>query len=157
MSPTPLIPDELAAFLESGLPITMATRDAELQPDGAWVWAAQVHGDRRRLTVYLHPDAAAAMRRNLEQHPGIALVFDRPLDHRACQVKGRLLAARDARPAERTVVEAQIEGVRRALEAINLPRAATVGWTPWPCAAFELEVTDLFEQTPGPGTGGRLP
>jgi hypothetical protein len=151
------ISTELATFLESGLSIVVATRDRDLQPDGAVAWAARVHPDGGRLTVYLHEMAAREMLRNLEQHPGIALDFDLPTSHRACQVKGNYLSSRRAREDEREIVNRQIDGFAADLEGIGIPRNLTeVAWQLWPCMALEVEVTDLFEQTPGPGTGERL-
>lgn len=156
MDATPLLTPELAEFLESGLPTTLATRDGELQPDGAWVWGTRVHGDRRRLTIYMAPESAAAMLRNLREHPEIAIVFDRPHDHRACQVKGLLESARTPGEDERAHVERQVEGVRVHLELVGIPRAMNAAWKIWPCAALDIVVTHLYEQTPGPGAGEPL-
>jgi len=153
----PRISEELAAFLESGLAILVATRDRDLQPDGAVAWAARVHDDRVGLTLYMHDQAAAEMLRNLEQHPEIAIDLDRPTSHRACQVKGRYLSSRPARDEERSIVERQMDRFAVDLEAIGIPRPMTAGWTTWPCTAIELRATQLFEQTPGPGTGEPLP
>jgi hypothetical protein len=153
----PRISDDLAAFLESGAAITVATRDGELQPDGAWAWAARVHEDRAQLTVFLHERGAAAMLRNLESHPEIAVVLDRPSDHRACQVKGRFVASRRARAAERPHVERQLESFVADLETIGMSRGLTAAWKCWPCMALELRVTGLFEQAPGPGAGEPMP
>lgn len=150
------IPDELAGFIESGLPMTVATRDGELEPDGAWAWAVRVHDDRRGMTVFLHEQAAAAMLRNLADHPEIAIVLDRPIDHRACQVKGVFTASRPATEDERPLVERQIAGLRGALQAIGIPPAMSEAWSWWPCRALELRVTQLYEQTPGPGAGEPL-
>ena len=152
-----VISTELAAFLESGLSIVVATRDADLQPDGAIAWAARVRKDGKRLTVYLHEQAASEMLRNLEQHPGIALAFDLPTSHRACQVKGNFVGVRPARATERKEVERQVDRFSNDLEHVGIPREMGAGWQPWPCVAFEIEVTQLFEQTPGRGTGGLLP
>jgi hypothetical protein len=157
VTPAPRIGDELAAFLESGLAITIATRDADLQPDGAWAWAARVHEDRTHLTVFLHEKGAEAMLRNLTVHPEIAVALDLPSSHRACQVKGRFVAARRARPAERARVERQVEAFVADLESIGVGRELTAAWTCWPCAALKIRVAQLFEQTPGPGTGEPMP
>jgi hypothetical protein len=135
----------------------MATRDGKLSPDGAVAWAARVHDDRAHLTVYLHDAAARQMLRNLETWPEIALDLDLPTTHRACQVKGVFVKSRRARAAERPVVERQVEAFAADLEAIGIPRVLGTGWEPWPCTAIEVRVTDLFEQTPGPGAGERLP
>lgn len=147
---------ELREFLESGLAIVIATRDGELQPDGSVAWAVRVHEDRSHLTVFLHELAAMEMLRNLEAHPEIAIDFDQPTSHRACQVKGVFLASRRAEDSERAEIERQIAGFAADLEAIGIPRAATAGWKTWPCTALELRVATLYEQTPGPGAGDPL-
>lgn len=152
----PIISPPTAAFLESGLSITAATRDGDLQPDGATVCAARVHDDRERVTLFVYEDAAPGLLRNLERHPEIAVVFDRPTTHQACQVKGVFAGARRARAAERALVERQVEGFAAELEAIGVPRAMIAGWPWWPCRALEVRVTQLFEQTPGPGAGEPL-
>jgi hypothetical protein len=152
----PRISVELAEFLESGLSVVVGTRDGKLEPDGAVAWAVQVHEGGGRLTVFLHEIAAREMLRNLKSHPEIAIDLDQPTSHRACQVKGIYLSSRRARPAERAVVESQLEGFATDLEAIGIPRPMTRAWKVWPCVALELRVTQLFEQTPGPGTGGPL-
>ena len=41
-------------------------------------------------------------------------------------------------------------------EAMGLPRAMLDGCKAWPCTAIDVQVTQLFEQTPGPGTGEPL-
>ena len=151
------IGDEVAGFLESGLAITVATRDGELQPDGAWAWAVRVEEGGTHHSVFLYEKAAAAMQRNLERHPEIAIVLDQPTSHRACQVKGTFLSARLTLAEEHAEVERQVGLLRADLETIGLPSTLTAGWTTWPAVAFRVQVQDVFEQTPGPGTGGRLP
>jgi hypothetical protein len=156
MSPSAPISAELAAYLEAGVSITVGTRDGALSPDGARAWAVRVDADRAHLTVFVHARAAPALLRNLEAHPEIALAFDRPIDNRACQVKGRFESSRRARADERAVVERQADGFLSQLEAIGIPRALTAGWMVWPAVAIRLRVTELFEQTPGPGAGEPL-
>jgi hypothetical protein len=151
------IDEELARFLESGLAVTVATRDAHLQPDGAWAWAVRVEEGGSHLAVFLHEDGAAAMLRNLTDHPEIAVVLDRPTSHRACQVKGTYISSRPAQPEEEEEIARQVEAFRADLATIGLPAGLTAGWVLWPAMALRIRVTDVFEQTPGPGTGGRLP
>lgn len=156
MTAHPKISAELGEFLQSGLSIVLAVRDTNLRPDGAVAWAARVEPGGDRLTVFLHEDAARAMLTKLERHPEIAIDLDRPTTHRACQVKGRLVGARAARPDEEAVVFAQIESFAADLEVLGYPRTLSAAWTVWPCHALEVSVEQLFEQTPGPGTGGVL-
>lgn len=156
MKTKPLISKELADFLESGLSFTVATRDDELLATGIRAWAARVHDDRGAVTLYLHKPAATATLRNLKFHGEMAVCIDRPSDNCACQLKGRFLAVRPARAGERREVERQAAGFLAELEAIGIPRAMTAGWAHWPCVAVDMQVTEIYEQTPGPGTGGPL-
>jgi hypothetical protein len=151
-----LISAELAEFLQSGMSIVMATRNGELEPAGANAWAARVHDEGDRLTVFLYEEAAREMLKNLEAFPQIALDFDLPTTHRACQVKGLYVASRPALDAERPLVERQVEGFHRDLEVIGIPSPMFAGWKTWPCIAIVVQVTALYEQTPGPGTGEPL-
>jgi hypothetical protein len=96
------------------------------------------------------------MLRNLVEHPEIAVLFDQPTSHRACQVKGLYLSSRRARVTDRTLVDRQVEGFAAELEAIGIPRAMSAAWKTWPCTAIDVRVTHLFEQTPGPGAGEPL-
>ena len=151
-----VLSEAMSSFLESGMSITVATRDGNLAPDGAPAWAARVHEDATGLTLFLYEEAGRRMLRNLEAHPGIAILFDRPSQTRACQVKGMFLSSRKARAAERAEVERQFDALAADLEAIGIPRAMTAAWKHWPCLAFDVRVTALFEQTPGPGAGEPL-
>ena len=153
---TAVIPDELAEFLQSGLSIVAATRDGDLQPYGAAACAVRVHADRAHVTVFFYEEAARQMLRNLKRHPEIALDCDLPTSHRACQVKGVYVSSRGAKESERAEVERQLEAFVVDLEAMGLPRTMLDGWKAWPCTAIDVQVTQLFEQTPGPGTGEPL-
>jgi len=83
--------------------------------------------------------------------------FGRPVDERACQVKGVFVGARDAEEEERPRVAAQWSSLQDNLEQIGIARATYGAWITWPCLAIRLRVTALFEQTPRPETGGPLP
>ncbi len=156
MPPKPPLPPELAAFIQSGISVTVAVRDADLRPDGARAWAVQVHEDGTHLTVFLYAKTAPALLAKLEAHPEIALDIDAPMTHRACQLKGLFTGSRRAKAGERALVERQVEGFLTELETIGIPRALTAGWLYWPCVAFEVRVSEVFEQTPGPGAGEPL-
>jgi hypothetical protein len=151
-----LISKEIAAFIESGVAIVVGTRNGDLEPDGAAAWAVRVEPDGDRVTVFMYEEAGRAMLRNLRSFPEIALDIDSPITHRACQVKGVYLSSRAATEDERPLIERQIDGFGHELETIGIPRAMTDGWKTWPCLALEVRATQVFEQTPGPGTGELL-
>jgi hypothetical protein len=144
---------QLATFLQEGLSIHIGTRDGTLQPAGARAAAIKVESDGRHLVVYLPEVAAPRLLADLENNGQAAISVGRPVDDRACQVKGTLVDVRPAAPDERALVAEQWEGFMRQLELIGIPRAMAAGWSMWPALAVRLKVTAVFEQTPRPGTG----
>jgi hypothetical protein len=151
-----MIDTELAAFLQEGVGIHIATRNGALQPNGARAIAVTVEPDGAHLVVYVAKIAAARILPDLEVNGQAAVSFGRPVDDRACQVKGVFTGGRDATDDERAAVVAQWDGFLGSLEKIGIPRAATKTWVTWPAVAIRLRVNALFNQTPGPGAGAPI-
>ena len=152
-----MIDADLQAFLEAGLGIHIASRTTRLEPNGARAAAVKVDADRLHLTVYAAEVAAARILPDLRANGAAAVVFARPVDDRACQIKGIFVAARPAEANERALVDQQWSAFLDNLEAIGIPRAAPSGWVTWPAVAIRLRATAIFEQTPGPDAGARIP
>jgi len=152
-----MIDAQLAAFLQEGVGIHIATRNAALQPNGARAIAVTVEEDGAHLVVYVARVAAARILPDLETNGQAAVGFGRPVDDRACQVKGLFLGVREATDEERPRVLAQWDGFLGSLEQIGIPRAATKTWVTWPAVAIRLRASALFNQTPGPQAGAPLP
>ena len=151
-----MIDRELAAFLEEGLVVHLGTRNAHLEPNGVRVTAVMVDADGSHVMAYVPKVAAGRVLGDLEDNGLAALVFVRPTDDRACQVKGVFVGSRAASARERAAVTAQWDRVRQGLERVGIPRTLSDSWTIWPSVALRVRVTDLFNQTPGPGAGGPL-
>jgi hypothetical protein len=151
-----ILPEGFADFLESGVSISISTRDADLAPYGTRVWAAKVDGDGAHVTAFLTAKTGGPILENLGANGQVALCFDRPSDSRACQLKGVFVDSRRCRPAEREELERQVGGFFADLETIGVPSALFAGWVRWPAIAVRFRVTDVFHQSPGPGAGERL-
>ena len=151
-----MIDTQLAGFLQEGLGIYLGTRDDDLRPEGARALAAAVDADGVHVTVYAAEIAAARLRAHLESNGQIAVSFARPIDDRACQVKGVFVGARQLRPDERQHARAQWNAFLTNLEHIGIPRAAVCAWHSTPDLAIRLRATAIFEQTPGPSAGAAI-
>ena len=151
-----MIHGPLAAFLQEGVGIHIATRNAALEPNGTRALAVKVEDDGRHLAVYVARVASVRILGDLEDNGQAAVSFGRPVDDKACQVKGTFLAARDASDDERPLIAAQWDGFLASLEQIGIPRAATRAWITWPAVAIRLRVNAVFDQTPGPGAGAQI-
>ena len=102
-----MIDKELAAFLQEGIAIQIGTRNARLEPNGARIVAVKVEDDGQHVVAYVPKLAAPQVVSDLEANGQAALVFARPPDERACQVKGVFIDARAARASERPFVIGQ--------------------------------------------------
>ena len=151
-----MIDKDLAAFLQEGVGIHIATRNASLQPNGIRALAVTVESDGLHVVVYAAEAAAARVLPDLEDNAQIAIGFGRPTDDRACQVKGIVIGTRAATEAERPLVVAQWDGFLGSLEQIGIPRVATTTWVTWPAVAIRVRINALFDQTPGPGAGAPI-
>ena len=151
-----MIDAELALFLQQGLAINIGTRDATLAPHAAYAPAALVEPDGMHIVIYVPAVGAGPVLADLLHNGQAAVVFARPMDDRACQVKGTYVSHRPAGDDERPRVQAQWQGFLQQLEMIGTPGESTRTWMTWPCVAIRLRVTALFNQTPGPDAGARL-
>lgn len=151
-----MIDAELAAFLQGGVGIHIGTRNERLQPNGARAAAARVDEDGVHLLVYVPDVAACRVLPDLEANGHAAVVFARPIDDRACQVKGQLVGVRPADADERPIVAAQWDLFLDNMGHIGVPRAVLAGWVFWPALAIRLRATAVFDQTPGPDAGAPL-
>ena len=151
-----MIDQELAAFLQEGIAIQLGTRNERLEPNGVRVVALSVEGDGHHVVAYVPQAAAGLVLPDLESNGQAALVFARPPDERACQVKGTFTGARAATDADRPMVLGQWERWRDRLGSIGYPRATSENWIVWPCVAVRIRVQAIFDQTPGPNAGAEL-
>jgi hypothetical protein len=151
-----MIEPSLRAFLEGGVSIHIASRTARLEPNGARASAVRVEDDHLHVIVYVPAVAAGRVVPDLRANGAAAVSFARPVDDRACQIKGIFVEARPAVDADRAMIEQQSDGFRGNLERIGIPRIVTTGLVIWPSVAIRLRATAIFEQTPGPAAGALL-
>ena len=150
------LPAELAEFLESGVSILVATRDARLRPATLRAMGARVQREASLMTVYIPESTGGQTLANLKDNGQLAATFSRAIDHRTIQVKGRCKDIRRSNAQDREVQERYRRLFLEALEILGLPRVRTERVVYWPSFAVDVAVAELFEQTPGPQAGSRL-
>jgi hypothetical protein len=151
-----MIGRDLAGFLEEGLSVHLGSRDDALRPRGARALAITVSDGGLQVTVYVAESAAGRLIPLLECSRQAAVNLGRPVDDRACQVKGVLVDIRPATSDERPRIDAQWRGLLEQLRMVGISPEAPSGWATWPAVAITLRVTAVFEQTPGPLAGTPL-
>lgn len=156
---TPLLTDDIARFMQSGISISVASRDVRRVPSLARAAGCHVSADCQQVTLLLLPSQARQLLADISSTGVIAVVFSSPSTNRTLQVKGSLLALREATADDIDVAAKQRELFANVLiplgYAHDLAFAVHCRDTS-DMKAVTFTATDLFEQTPGPKAGTRL-
>ena len=134
----------------------VGTRDASLMPECTRAWGIRVAANRGSVTVFLSETIAGKTIDNLRENGRIAVTCTRPTDHITCQLKGQVRSVKPATAADRNVSRRWHREFMAELKAIGVPTALSEAWITEPALAVEIAVTEVFDQTPGPGAGRKV-
>lgn len=149
---------ELAAFMQSGISVTLAVVTADLQPIAGFALACRID-ETGTVRVLLRKPANGALINVVSQGGPIAMTVSRPQDHRSIQIKAPTARIAAVRPDDLPEIARQTAGMRDQLigGAFDpLLAAAYVSYEPSEVVALELKPDRIFVQTPGPGAGSEL-
>ena len=155
-SQSPRLDAEHAAFIQGGVSVIVATRDASLVPEVVRASGCRVSRDRRRVTVLLDPTRAERLLADVAANGMLAVVFSQPSTHRTIQLKGSDAASGTAGRRDRALLDVQRRAWIDDLRQIGYSEEfAEALWGPLPqaLAAISFTPTAAFQQTPGPSAG----
>jgi len=144
-----------AAFIQGGVSVIVATRNAERVADVVRGCGCRVSRDRRRVTVLVEPSRAGTLLDDIAANGMIAVVFSQPSTHRTIQLKGSDARVVKVTAADRAIAARHLRDWSEDLCRIGYtpefanavrgaaPRLAAIAFTP----------SAAFQQTPGPGAG----
>jgi hypothetical protein len=148
-----MIDEGARELLASGVAIEVATRDASLIPDVTTAMGVMVR-DATTILLYLpHCARTTAALRNIDDNGMVAATFTRPSDDRGVQMKGKVRSVRDATPDDRCIQELYRGGLAEQFAFVGIPRSVTRRLRFYPSVVVELEVREVYDQTPGPRAG----
>lgn len=155
----PRLDVEHAAFMQSGVSVIVATRNASLDPEVVRAGGCRISRDRRRVTVLLDPTRAERLVADVAVNGMIAAVFSQPSTHRTIQLKGSDAVTARASRRDRALLATQRSAWIEDLLRIGYSRDfAGALWGPLPqsLVAVVFTPTAAFQQTPGPAAGQPL-
>lgn len=150
-----MIPESLVPFLESGISVLVGAASGPM-PSCARAVGASVSSDRKRLSILLPEAACKDALADMEKSKRAAVMFSRAVDHYSLQLKGRVSVLRKGTDADLERAIAYRQGFAQMLATLGLPRSITERIAIEPLWVAELEVEEIFRQTPGPAAGERL-
>lgn len=155
-----MIPGKVIRFLEERASLGFAaTHDGNLMPCGHRVSGWQIDATGRTLTAFVAPPFATRLVKALLENGRIAVTFEEVGTHETYQVKGRYLSNRPVRPTEIDIADRARERFTKGVRSLFADEQLAAGLSasiPAPTLAVEIEVHEVFLQTPGPGAGGRI-
>jgi hypothetical protein len=152
---TDLIDDELIEFFRGPVSAMLGTADQLHVPD-----ATRVSGlaalDGRRVRVLIATQARAA-RANATVGAAVALLVTDITNYRSIQFKGRVLVGSEERTAgDIALLHRHVEAFCRSSAQVGIDPRIAPNVFPDDVVALVLEVSTMFDQTPGPGAGRQL-
>jgi len=159
MSEPVLLDPELAAFIQGGMSMHAASRDAANVASLCRGLGCRVSADRTRVTVFLLASHSGAMLADFRANRRVALVVTQPSTHRTVQLKGEDAELEPLQDDDHHRIARQREGFVRDLVKLgyqgSLGEFLTAG-SRGDVVAVGFTVTAAFIQTPGPAAGTPL-
>lgn len=147
---------ELTEHLASGVVMYVATRNRDLFPESVFAMGARVDCEKGVVTVFVPRATVASTLANLEDNGEIAVTLTRPSDHKSLQLKGRSLGVRDSTEVDRELQTVHRAALTEQFASVGIPRGLTRRIHFWPSVAIDVELREIFAQTPGPRAGERV-
>ncbi|MET0385259.1 MAG: hypothetical protein ABW321_04835 [Polyangiales bacterium] len=151
-----VITDAVVDFLGVARSVSIGTCDARKMPFATRAAALRARPDRVHVSVFLAEQLAAAPLRHVAETGRLAVQVSNPLDHRTVQLKGQVVGTGPAPEADRDFIEHYLAELALAVDQLGMPRERVMRMSHWPAIVLELQVAEVFLQTPGPGAGTRL-
>jgi hypothetical protein len=153
------LPEEIATFIQSGISMTLASRDDRFVPSIAKGVGCRVSPGRDEVTVLVFANTAEALLRDVAHCGLLAAAFSQPSTNRTLQIKGRDVTTAPAGPAD--------VALTRRFIALFAEELRPLGWSadyvhdvfwddPVHLVALHFTPEGAFQQTPGPDAGAAL-
>ena len=155
----PVLNEKWAAFIQSGVAITVASRDLQNIPTLIRAFGCRVNGSRERVTILVAASQAEQLMKAVRSTGTIAVVFTQPSTHVSVQLKGNEAVSARARASDiqlsRVYANAFVADTGPLGYPEDLIRAIL-----WSDEADLISITftpiAAFLQTPGPRAGESL-
>jgi len=150
---------DCARFLESGLSISLASRDAGLRPSLAKGLACRALLAERELRLVVDGSHGAQLLHDIDDCGRVAVVLSEVGTHRTVQIKSADVRIEPLDPADEQAVADYRRRFGQALVALGHAQAVVDGVLasrPADRRVVVVRPQEAFEQTPGPQAGRRM-
>jgi hypothetical protein len=147
---------DIHQLARQGVACVVGTRDGGLRPAVARAWAPVLAADGTTLSLCVEAPAGSPTRANLEDGTPLAATLVLPSSYVSIQLKGRVTALADLDDADRALVAAHADAFAAEAAAVGLAESIARALQDTDYIKIDVALTERYDQTPGPGAGGRL-
>jgi hypothetical protein len=151
--------EKWAAFVQSGVAITVASRDPQNVPTLVRAFGCRVDANRQRVMVLVAASQGEPLIDSVRSTRAIAAVFTQPSTHISLQLKGSDAMLTRARAADVRLLKTQVDAFVADTGSIGYPEDLIRAFL-WSEDADLIAITftpiAAFLQTPGPRAGESL-
>jgi hypothetical protein len=148
--------DRVRRCLEGGTSVLVGSVNRQGMPSCCRGIAVISDDGLATMTVYVPLASSQETIANIATTHRIAVSVTHPVGHTSVQLKGTTGTARLAEDGEAALLRNRVDALADVLDSIGLPRRITQSLAYWPSYAIDVQVEEIYEQTPGPNAGGRL-
>ncbi len=135
----------------------VGTCNNALEPEAVRGVGVRVWPGACQLTLIVPAVTSAIAIANLRENGRLALTLSHIPTYKTMQVKGKVLAIREGDEGDRGVSNRYLRAFADDLAWAGQPEANTLRLANWPCYAIDLDIAVVYEQTPGPVAGVKMP
>jgi len=147
-------------FLERGVSVSVASSDRAKRLRLGRALGCRASADGAWLSVYLDRAASGALLAAIAETGRVAVVITEPSTHRSVQVKGEDARVGALEPEEAGIPAHHTDAFVVELAGIGFTEdftRALMAHDPADVVAVRLRPAAVFDQTPGPNAGARVP
>ena len=155
----PLLDEANAAFIQGGVSMIAASRNASNMPTVVRALGCRISPDRRGIAVFVARAQAAALLDDVRLTGAIAVVFTQPSTHRAIQLKGSDARIESLAAGDHEIAAALVDAFAADLVPLGYPQSfvhALLASAPDDLVAIAFTPNAAFSQTPGARAGAPL-
>jgi hypothetical protein len=155
----PVLNEKWAAFIQGGVAITVASRDAQNIPTLVRAVGCRVEGNKQRVMILITESQAEPLLAAIRSTGTVAAVFTQPSTHISLQLKGNDAELTRARAADVRWSKTQQDRFVADTSSIGYPEdlIRAVFWSdPTDLMVIGFTPIAAFLQTPGPRAGESL-
>ena len=155
----PVLNDKWRAFIQGGVAVTVASRDAQNVPTLVRAIGCRVEGNKQRVMILVTASQAEPLLKAIRSTGTVAAVFTQPSTHISLQLKGSGAVLARARAADVRWSKTQQDAFVADTSSIGYPEdlIRAIFWSdPADLMVITFTPTAAFLQTPGPRAGESL-